>query len=350
MKKEYFYYGIRLFLWALFFMLVMEFIIRTFIIKYPLQNKVNDLGIVPVDHSYIVWGLEGFGVTHFLSNGEIATPYDEGVSVVVLGDSFTEALQVADRQKYVSVAEELLHSRNIDVNLHNLGASGRSIADYVYIAPFIIDTYSPQIVIIQFSLTDFNESFDTSRVNYFKKHGEELELIHVEEEYTGKSIRNYLRMSGLVALVRYKIQPLVEAQIHKFRKLFATPVEVNLSANQDMPKVDQRAENIRMQIQALQDAYPDATLVFVIIPNIPLLQEGELVWQHQSDDFLITTLDQLQVSHVVYPQEYFRNLYCDEDKFPRGFFNTLPNYGHLNVDGNEALGQALADYLENVFK
>ena len=73
------------------------------------------------------WGKEGFGTTRYSGDGEIATPFDEGMEVPVLGDSHTEAWQVDDRDKYVSIAETLLWQRHLRVNLRNLGLGGLSL-------------------------------------------------------------------------------------------------------------------------------------------------------------------------------------------------------------------------------
>jgi hypothetical protein len=53
---------------------------------------------------------------------------------------------------------------------------------------------------------------------------------------------------------------------------------------------------------------------------------------------------------LLYPRENFIELYSTQKKFPRGFFNTLPNAGHINSDGHFVIGTALADYLESITK
>ncbi|MDO9300398.1 MAG: hypothetical protein Q7T89_03405, partial [Anaerolineales bacterium] len=131
-KSSAFSFFTKFFAWLFVFLLILEVVIRIFIIKPAYEHFVPGLGIVAVDNAVTVWGVEGYGVTHYLSNGEISTPYQSEISVVVLGDSYTEAVQVNDDQKFVSVAENVLQERGLKMDLHNLGASGRSIADYVY--------------------------------------------------------------------------------------------------------------------------------------------------------------------------------------------------------------------------
>jgi hypothetical protein len=101
--------------------------------------------MVPPDRSCYVRGTEGFGVTCYFANSEIGTPYrgPEGESIVVLGDSYTEATQVSNAEKYVSVTETMLRERGYNVDLHNLGDSNRALADFVYLAPAVNQTYAP---------------------------------------------------------------------------------------------------------------------------------------------------------------------------------------------------------------
>jgi len=68
--------------------------------------------------------------------------------VVVIGDSHTEALQVDDAAKFVSVAETELRRRWQLIDLDNLGFSGR-IADYIRLGPAVMSRYRPVAVVIQ---------------------------------------------------------------------------------------------------------------------------------------------------------------------------------------------------------
>jgi len=56
-------------------------------------------------------GPGGLATTHYSADGEVRTPHDEGVEILVIGDSNTEGHQVDDAYKYVSVAEADLWSR-----------------------------------------------------------------------------------------------------------------------------------------------------------------------------------------------------------------------------------------------
>jgi hypothetical protein len=318
------------------------------------------LGVVPVDNAVSVWGVEGYGVTRFLANGEISTPYDSGLSVVVLGDSYTEALQVNDDQKYVSVAENILHERGQEVNLHNLGASGRCIADYVYIAPFIQRTYAPEIIVLQVTETDFTESLDISRQNYFSVNGASIELVRNPNYYVfDLGLRNMLYSTGLGSLANYKLTPVIKEQRLRLamaaagreqaKKASAAGVD-NVPASENLNSNELNSAVIGMQVNSLKEAYPGVKLVFFLIPSIPAIHEDNLILGDEKDDALAETLGGFSDLPVLFPKDEFIDLYTVDGKLPRGFFNTLPGSGHLNADGNFAAGVALADYLEGLVK
>src|SRR5262249_36967728 len=81
-----------------------------------------------------VWRTEGSGVTHRDENGYRVGYAADRPKVLVLGDSYTEALAVDDEEVYTCRAEERLAAEGIGLALVNGGTAGRSTADYVAFA------------------------------------------------------------------------------------------------------------------------------------------------------------------------------------------------------------------------
>jgi hypothetical protein len=52
----------------------------------------------------------------------------------------------------------------------------------------------------------------------------------------------------------------------------------------------------------------------------------------------------------VYVQKSFELFYKKYSVLPRGSFNSLFNFGHLNQYGHEAVAQTLTDALETILK
>lgn len=334
--------------WLLVFLTILEIFTRSFIMKYPHEHLVLGLGNVAVDNSVTVNGTEGYAVTHFLANGEVVTPYHSGVSVVVLGDSFTEAAQVSDNEKYVSVAENILNEHGVNIDLRNLGYSGRSLPDYVYIAPFIKRTYSPAIVVVQLNLVDFVESFDKTKENYFVRNEMSVELMHNETFSSNQLIlRNIIRTTSLGSLVRYKFKSINLVPEQQLRLIAAgmPKSEASISETKDFNPND-----VEMLINALKDAYSDVELVILVIPGVPIIHDNAPLLDDERENSLVEILNRLSGLHMLYPRNGFIELYTVHKKFPRGFINTLPGVGHLNSDGHFVIGVALADYLEGIAK
>ncbi|MBI5354362.1 MAG: SGNH/GDSL hydrolase family protein [Chloroflexi bacterium] len=347
-KHNSYLFFIKFSAWLLFFLFVLEVFTRSFIMETPSEHFIPGLGNIAVDNSVTVNGIEGFGVTHFLANGEIITPYQSGVPVVVLGDSFTEGGQVSDNKKYVSVAETILHDRGVSMDLLNLGYSGRSLPDYVYIAPYIKKTYSPAIVVVQLNLADFVESFDKTKENYFVRNEMSVELMHNEAFSTNQLVlRNIVRAISIGSLVRYKFKSINLIPEQQLRLLAAgspnpgdsVPVKRAFDPN-----------DVEKQINTLKDAYSDVELVILIIPGVPIIHDNTPLLEDEKENSLIEILDQIPGLHILYPRNSFIELYTEHETFPRGFYNTLPGVGHLNSDGHFVIGAALADYLEGIEK
>jgi hypothetical protein len=331
-------------LYVLACLIVLELFVRFFIIQIPPKQYVDGLGVVPGDHSRKVWGLEGFGVTHYLAQGEVYTPRQTGRSVVIFGDSYTEAYQVSDADKYVSVAEEALWSNGQQVDLHNIGYSDRSVADYIYAAPHILQTYDPEVVVIQLNIYNFAASLFPSRQNYLSQQDATLVLNH-DSAIPDLRFQRVARQFGLLSFLSYRFDA-VNKSLVRYVNSFRTPAGTAPTGLEQYEDV----ENLKQQLGLLRDAYQETTLVILVIPSLPVIaHDGSVIWSEEKDELLLDAMVAEGISFI-YPREAFVSLYEDEKKFSRGFFNTSLNYGHLNVDGNHALGVALADYLDGVLK
>lgn len=350
-KDNRFLFFIKTAGWLLVFLLLLEVYTRTFVIKDAPQQLIPDLGLVPANDSFSVWGMEGHATTHYLSNGEIYTPYQTGMSVVVLGDSFTEARQVDDDQKFVSVAEEMSHARSEYMDFHNLGLSGRNIADYVYTAPYIKKAYNPAIVVVQVKPQDFKESFRSSLPtylvpNYFVIKDSALSLIHTGRYFSvNLDFQNAVRASGFASLAIYKIKenPLsFDASMQQTSVKTAAVVKPSMDAD----LVD--AGLVAMQVDALEKSYEGAKVVFLLIPNVPILDGDKLLWENAQDISLMKAINQSSKFPVLYPGNDFYELYSTRGEFARGFPNSFPNRGHLNKYGHYVVGSALAEYLGKI--
>jgi hypothetical protein len=331
--------------WMLAVLLTLELVIRVFIFRVPFQEYGPVWGLVPRENSCSVQGVEGFSVTCYFENGEVVTPYRDGISVVVMGDSYTLGAQVNDSEKYVYLTERALRERGLKADLHNLGRSARSVADHIYLAPAVVNEYSPEIVVVQANSVNFLMSFDCDRENCFKKQPDGgFALLHrnLSPDIT---LQNMVYSSGLLAYASYRfmnIENNVNAE-HLIALAAAKNAEIGM-ASED--------EQVLYQVRALQAAFRNSTLVFIVIPDIPKISPSTLSpisWSSPNDEHLVSLLRGMGM-YVVFPKKAFRQLYDQERLLPRGFINSMPNFGHMNEYGHAAVAEDLTVALEELLK
>jgi len=106
-----------------------------------------------------VYRREGGGVSHWTTRGirRASLPDRDVAPILVLGDSFTEALMIDDADVYTDRLERLLTRAGIDIPILNAGRSGASPADYVGYAPAYRSLFAPRWVVVQLSDQDMGD-------------------------------------------------------------------------------------------------------------------------------------------------------------------------------------------------
>lgn len=325
-------------LWTLLALAGVEMFLRIALYSPGITYVVDpDLGKTPTAGNVVVWGVEGHGVTHYVATGEIATPYTGGRNVVVLGDSHTEAFQVDDGRNYVSVAERLLREHGLEMDLHNLGFSGATLADFVSMAPVVRRRYAPELVVVQIGQSDFgSEGFDTTRMNHFVLHGDSLQLVRTPPVDSAPAQGRWLRRR--LALVNYGY--------FRYDKIHAK-IAAGHAAGGDAARVARMPDTTLLQLQALRDAYAGLRVMVLVLPDVPKISEHQIVSDDAEYAALVETVRGVSTWAVVDPLSGFRSL-AAQRRLPRGFANTLPGDGHLNADGHAVIGARLAAQIESL--
>ena len=346
--------------WSLLILLAFELVIRSSVMRLPPFEYKPEWGLVPAANSSSVQGREGYGILHYLSDGEIRTPYQGGTSVVILGDSTVQAAQVNDEENFVSLTEQELRARGLNVDMRNLGGSERTIADHVFMAPAIREHFSPKVLIVQVSPASFSLSFYTPKENYFIKNADgSLELIHKDSSNDGLARRNILFSSGLISLLDFRWQVTSAEMAQQAARIrFGSAGEAdpasrgNPQAGVGGSEEESRAQ-ILLLVETLRKAYPDTEIVFLLIPYTPSIEPGlsrRISWVSGEDRQLAALLDTVEGVHLVYVQKVFEEYYRQYLVLPRGSFNSLFNFGHLNGHGHKAVAQTLTNALEQILK
>lgn len=276
-----------------------------------------------------VWGTEGYAVSSRGAHGVREGHGQSGARILVLGDSFTEALNVDNASVYTAVAERRLRADRYDLSLLNAGAAGRSFADYILFADRHLSLFRPDWVVVQLSQHDFmGDAFATGRNHLLQLSDGRLEPQRREFE-DGSGIKEMLWNSPSIA-IRFsfaRLKQFIEARERP--RFFTGAVPPSESSRSPDP------------VEALLDTTASryaGRITFLFSPNM------------RFNPNRVVETDELRrfESHCrsrgyscVVPREEYMEL-ARAHQSPAGFLNTQFNVGHLNLRGHRAIAGALA--------
>lgn len=343
--------------WCVLGAALVELILRGLINNPPLDRDVtNWSGDIPGLNSTVLWGKEGYALTRYKRWGEIQTPFSDRNrrnDLMVLGDSHTEALQVGDDFKFVSVAETALRRKGYDYDLHNLGRSGLAMADYVSWIPPYKEIFRPKAIAVQLQVGDFVESFDEGQFNKFTLNDDGgLDLLRVFDfspEFDQRQRKRHNIYSQILFLGRERWNAM--------RKPTGGGADETAARDDPGKDADSNPDGAAFdsdlaakQMDLLLAACGDTPLIVVLLPNTPRMAGGSIVLEDpdhaQLKEFFARRYPNIV---TVDPLPEFQRL-AREGYLPRGFFNSLPGEGHLNIQGHRVVGELLANAFEQALR
>lgn len=314
---------------------VMEVVIR----QIWWHQRVDVPGYVKIGTpgTRTVWRTEGSGVTHRDENGYRVGYAANADKVLVLGDSYTEALEVDDDEVYTYRAQERLAAEGIGLALVNGGTAGRSTADYVAFAERHKQLVHPVWTVIQLRDDDLGaDALAPGKTRFVRGDDGKLAPL-VDEPRTAPGLRDLIwnNPSILVRYTFFKFHRLGE-EAEKDPPLFrAGSVAADASATA-APAVAAEAP-VEEIVELLRTTWGGR----LTIVNLPYLDFGPArIRPVETTRRLFEYCAKRGIS-CIEPTEEFLAL-ARRHKSPYGFSNTGFNYGHMNVDGHAALGEALA--------
>lgn len=337
-------YLIQASMWCFVSLIIIELTLRVTIYNPPLRRDVtNWAGDLPSVHSMILWGREGYAITEYEKWGEIRTPYHDSKKdndVIVLGDSQTESLQVADDIKFPSSAETILRQDGYDVDLHNLGRSGLAMADYVSWIPAYQALYRPRIIVVQLTESDFVDSFHLGQFNYFIAQGNKIvDLYQTYDLSSGFSQRK----RGNYYWNNFQLQELGLQRWSFMQKSGNKNVDEGAATDVFNPEL------AKQQMEMLISVSNGTPLIVVLLPSSPSISGDQLQLTDPVHERLKEFFAGFPGITIVDPSSEFQQI-AIEGHLPRGFFNTTPHWAHLNKYGSGIVGQLLAKAIEQVVK
>lgn len=290
----------------------------------------------------VPYHLEGFSTAHFTPSrarltGNAVVP--GAPFVVLVGDSYVEALQVQDEQTMGSVLERTSRSRQRPVNVRQYGFSGDSPAHYALMADEILETWKPQMVCVVVNADDFTQDALTNHWAEMKLHGNQPPTISVADEGWSREMRvritAKLQHSGL-------LYALAQRTVLDILPTFNRNPPPDAKAASVEEAVDPAV--IKATVQALKDAY-GSHLMVLLIQN-PGISGGTTPTRLET---ILSTSCAEQGVDCVMTREAFANLRDHRQELGFGFSNTLPGAGHINVVGHQLVGELIwAEYQKRI--
>jgi hypothetical protein len=292
--------------------------------------------------------------------------------VAVLGDSFTEAINVSLEETYPKILEQMLREcpsyqeKNIEVL--NFGISNLGTGQQMLVLDQIASSYSPDLVVLQFfSGNDFRNNYpltDDSQRPYFSIDNNKLIIDNsflTSQEYQFRKSFTYALISG------FTTQSRLGQLLNHLRKQLSTPrqprknntIEVGTSEEvyrtpQD-PKWEKAWEVTEAIILEVQKKAKQLGAPFVMLLAPTSIQV------HRNEELRTATMKELGIDNLQYPDQRLQKLGQNHDfdvisivkeglQFAQetkscihGFPNTHPCKGHWNQYGHELVATKLAE-------
>ncbi len=303
-----------------------------------------DLGEIfePGSH-FVNWG-EGKGSgTHFAHGFRVSHPDRASdstrIPVLVLGDSFAEALQVSDEELFSNLLGKQLEEDGLRVQVANAGRAAYSMADYVCRSQVFDRILQPAWVVVQLNDADFSGDAFTPQNGFarFQRSGAHLECVEPTIPPPPPS-RGPIRSIAHEVRNRFSLPDALWSSLRarvaadeKGTPLFSAgqvpPSNESPGASSDGP--------IEEELRLLGSAWgPRLTLLY-----LPSFEPSALTRAGRIEGRVSAAAKVLGIRFRSLREE-FPDL-AQRRIVPYGFSNTRLNAGHWNADGHAAAARIL---------
>ncbi|MCD4824543.1 MAG: hypothetical protein K8S55_08040 [Phycisphaerae bacterium] len=330
----------------------------TDVIPYTFDKKLNRY-VIAADTPLDFWK-EGHGCTTFGRHGiqgEISAKAATGMSanpagglVVFWGDSFVEGLQVMPRQK-LHVQFNQIRNGKTSPNMRaiSIARSGQDLSDYFHLIPRYEKFLPP--VACHVVLMKLDDSMPNGKT-IFPGHEpgstvfvdvpyvpQNLPLKHVLHRWN-LSVFYWPLQSLAVELPQIRFRPQKQENVASAAVSSGTAVPVLASTNR------------RKHWQRLLGMFRRTTntpILLLLYTPLPTIQKGKIVTEPENR-YALDLAEFMEIAHdngisCVSLLPRFVAFQRQTGRFPTGFFNTRPGFGHINADGHRLIAEATADWI-----
>ena len=313
-------------------------------INHPVLGRINKAGIA-------VQGEEGFSRIKLNNLGmraeDISPKQKNEHRALILGDSYTKAVQVSDNKTYSYLLQkEIKNKLKLNFNTINAGRDGASPAYYIHLANFYNSEIQPDSVVIQLVDQDFTEDIlDKTKQFHVVKKANNFQTVYVDEFYSDNALsRLFLqKFPKLSFMVEYSVLRVGGNNLRKAMAAKPTHNNANKPLPEKKPSPDYD-EVINWTLKTLKDTYPN--LVILYLPSID--NYADITNQKPTEiEISLNKLAAKNNVNFINMREDFLKYYQTYYKPAHGFNNTiLGGRGHINEIGHELSAKSLANIFE----
>lgn len=267
------------------------------------------------------------------------------VRVLVLGDSFTEAFQVADQATFSAVAQ--VHASRMlqrKVTVVNCGKSGLNPAHYIHLAPVFLKLFNPDLTVVQVTDNDFYfELLQKNGTCYVQRVGNKFVTIEppISDE-TIKLLGRYPPIYFFNWFGEFRVSRRLLRNMTLCLSPTPVPFEVRIRAIEAAPHSELDAATA-WALRALKGRYGR-----VVMLHIPTEQLSGGTTIGKMEQRLARLARDAEFDEISLRQDFDRAQRWGRQPM-LGFSNTVPGQGHLNEFGHAIVGKRLADYIISRF-
>jgi lysophospholipase L1-like esterase len=261
--------------------------------------------------------------------------------VLAIGDSQTEALFLNDEETFSARLEQLLQTRNRNLQVLNAGRSGVSLADHIFFAPRFKRLFHPRWTIVELTESDLTDDAWHGVYARFARNGDRLVITPPPQPrdiplsgLLGPKLTAIIRRTMLIRYASYRIGMFRKTSIDPPWFRAATVAQPKQTVIEEYP--------IEEELQQLMSAYDGRVTVLYLSPFDP---------QHPKQlaplEEKVMELCSAHGWSCVSPRSSYESFAGRHDA-PFGFSNSAFNEGHLNAAGHTAAAAALNEELRRL--
>lgn len=292
---------------------------------------------------------EGFGKSHWLAAGVRRDPRPTASTqrhVLVIGDSFTESLQVDDDQTFTALTNERLRRDHTDVEALNVGMAGLAPSDYVYQAPRHKRDFRASWTVVVLSDHDLEgDSWDGAKVHFVVDSNGNIVLRQPavsKDPNASVARRIYEFLTDHIALVRFS-----RLRMHDFALGVEDEPPLFRGGRPRPPTPPRPAaplDRVRLEVAQLKAAYDGRLTILHLSTFDPARPTTATITESR----LIEAATLLGV-RVITTRDGYPAL-AAAGRAPFGFANSAFNAGHMNALGHQVASRALTSELQDLLK